>query len=94
MSGAKRQNDPAYQSPKGSFEMVNPHGFYTLKQVCELTTLSATTIWRRRREGSFPEPVVFEGRIAWEVAAIHAWLEKQARRRLASQEPTVAVGDT
>jgi predicted DNA-binding transcriptional regulator AlpA len=67
--------------------MINPHGCYTLKQVCQLTTLSATTIWRRRKDGLFPQPVPLStGRKGWPIAVIHLWLSDRAVQQLNGHE--------
>lgn len=50
-------------------------GFLTKKQVVELTTLSAPTIWRKYRAGSFPRPIsISAGRVAWRESDIREWI--------------------
>lgn len=49
------------------------------REVAEITGLSATTIWRERQRGTFPDPIkISAGRLGWRVSDLNAWLE--ARR--------------
>lgn len=49
--------------------------FYSYREVCELTTLSRTTIWRLRRREAFPAPKkMSNGRIAWRARDVIAWM--------------------
>jgi prophage regulatory protein len=42
--------------------------------------LSRTTVWRRIRDGRFPQPLkISPGRVAWLKAEIVAWIEDQRR---------------
>jgi prophage regulatory protein len=48
--------------------------YYSYREVCELTTLSRTTIWRLRRKNLFPAAVrLSDGRIAWRARDVIAW---------------------
>jgi prophage regulatory protein len=39
------------------------------------TTLDRITIWRKVRDGSFPQPIkISERRIAWREADVEAWI--------------------
>jgi prophage regulatory protein len=47
--------------------------------VCELTSLSAPTIWRLVREGKFPPAIrIAPGRVAWRASDIEEWLTSRA----------------
>ncbi|WP_423340585.1 helix-turn-helix transcriptional regulator [Rhizobium sp. HT1-10] len=70
--------------------MLNANGIYTLRQVCELTSLSKSTIFRLRKDGKFVAAVrLTNGRIGFPIAEIHRWLaarpaeqpERRARNR-------------
>jgi prophage regulatory protein len=45
----------------------------TVKEVCERTTFSRTTLWRRVRENCFPKPLKFGSRIAFDEADLKQW---------------------
>lgn len=48
------------------------------REVFRRVALSRTTVWRRVREGSFPQPVnLGPKRIAWREADVVAWIEAQ-----------------
>ncbi len=56
-----------------------------LSEVVALTGLSRTTIYRKMREGSFPEPFKMGARaVRWRESEIRAWMEGRPR----------ATGDT
>jgi prophage regulatory protein len=49
----------------------------SFQTVCEMTTVSRTTIWRMVRAGAFPKPIkVSANRKAWRGAEVKAWLER------------------
>ena len=51
-------------------------GFYSTRQVCDLTTYSKTTLWREWRAGRFPKPVkVSRGRVAFIREQVDAWIK-------------------
>lgn len=51
--------------------------FYSYREVCEITTLSRTTIWRLRKRKAFPAPQkMSSGRIAWRVRDVIAWVRR------------------
>lgn len=58
--------------PRGKRTINNPHGVYSYRDVCDLTTLSRKTIYRLRKGRLFPEgrkrPT---GRIVRPKAVIH-----------------------
>jgi len=46
----------------------------SIKEVVKKTGLSRTTIWRKRRDKSFPNPVqISDGRIGFKVSDLDAW---------------------
>jgi prophage regulatory protein len=50
-------------------------GFYSARQVCELTTYSKTTLWRELRAKRFPHPIrISPGRVAFIRDQVDAWL--------------------
>jgi prophage regulatory protein len=52
---------------------------YSYREVCELTTLSRTTIWRLRKKGAFPAEIrLSNGRIAWRARDVSAWMRRLA----------------
>ncbi len=49
-----------------------------LKQVKEITGLSASTIWRLEKENLFPKRRKISRRaVAWQASAVQTWLENQ-----------------
>ena len=51
-----------------------PGRFLSKKEVAAETSLSKATIDRRRREGTFPEPLQLGGgRVAWTERSIEEW---------------------
>lgn len=50
-------------------------GFFSARQVEEITSLSRVTIWRLRRSGTFPQPVNLCGsRVGYPRAAVLDWI--------------------
>lgn len=58
-----------------------PHtGFVRESRLLVFLPFSHSTLWRRVRAKTFPEPVRISGRItAWRVEDIRAWIEQQGR---------------
>lgn len=53
-------------------------GFYSKAQVCRLTTLNSTTLWRRIRAGDFPRGVKLSpNRVGWPKQAVHDWIARK-----------------
>lgn len=51
-----------------------------IAEVSEMVGLSRTTIWRREREGDFPQRLRLGGRrIGWNADEVVAWLEARPR---------------
>lgn len=59
--------------PPGGRRMVR------LPEVMEITGLSRTTIWRRERDGSFPQPIRLGGEhtraVGWREQDIYDWID-------------------
>ena len=56
-----------------------------LHEVKRRTGLSGTTIWRRRREGSFPSPVdLGNGILGWYEDEIEIWIKARPRVSIAA----------
>ena len=54
-------------------------GFLRQSQVLLFIPVSKSTLWRRIRARSFPEPVKLSVRVtAWRAEDIRAWIEQQA----------------
>jgi prophage regulatory protein len=46
-----------------------------IRKVCELTSLSRATIYRRVDDGKFPKPIrISRNRVAWRERAVLDWL--------------------
>lgn len=57
-------------------------GYYTLREVCALTTLSPRTIGRLIDEGRFPKPDrMSKRRNAWLKKDVHRWMALRDRWR-------------
>ena len=56
--------------------------FLRTKDITELLGVTRTTIWRWRREGTFPEPHrIGPATVGWPRAVIEDWLASQAPER-------------
>lgn len=54
----------------------------TTKDVCRVVSLSRQELWRRRREGTFPEPVKLgPRRVGFRREEIEAWLQARITER-------------
>ena len=55
-------------------------GFLRQPQVLQLVGFSARTLWRRCKEGTFPQPVKLSARItAWRADEVANWITEQGR---------------
>ena len=55
-------------------------GFLRQRQVLQIASFSATTLWRRCKAGTFPKPIKLSAQIsAWRVEEIRAWVEAQGK---------------
>lgn len=51
-----------------------------LPEVTERTGLSRTTIWRKERDGDFPQRVRLSANsVGWREAEVEAWIESRPR---------------
>jgi predicted DNA-binding transcriptional regulator AlpA len=61
-------------------------GFYTLREVIALTSLSGTTIWRATRDGEFPRSAkLTRGRVGFPKAAVDAWIAEKTAASAAAE---------
>ena len=67
-------SDPTPTSPSPS-ESFRSSRLLRLPVVAARVGLSATTIWRQRRRGQFPDPVrISPGCVAWREADVESWI--------------------
>ena len=60
--------------------MSNSNRLLRRREVEERTGLARTTIYRKMREGSFPEPIQVGARaVRWPASEIEAWLTSRPR---------------
>ena len=60
-------------------DLSNPDLVLSQKQVCDLTGLKRNTIWKLRRDGTFPNPHKLTTRkIGWPARVISDWLMARA----------------
>ena len=61
-------------------ELVNRHRILRIPEVCHLTGLGKSTVYKKLSEGSFPAPVRLGPRaVGWRTGDIFAWLEDPGR---------------
>jgi predicted DNA-binding transcriptional regulator AlpA len=55
--------------------MLDPKSdlLWAAKTVAERLDVSLTTLWRLRRRGDFPKPVIINSRLYWRCADISRW---------------------
>ena len=54
----------------------------TIRQACEITSLSRTTLWSKARRGEFPKPVSLGGgRKAFLASEVDDWIEARLAER-------------
>ena len=59
-------------------DSVSDIGFYSARQVREVTTLSDMAIWRLRQTGEFPDPVpLTKQRVGYPKAAVNQWIAER-----------------
>jgi prophage regulatory protein len=57
------------------------------EEVRDRVRLSEPTIWRLRRKGKFPSPIILgERRIAYSESEIEAWIEAQRRAAYTTED--------
>ncbi len=53
-------------------------GFVRQSAILPMLGFSATTLWRRVKKGTFPQPVKLSERVtAWRAEEVRAWMESQ-----------------
>jgi len=58
-------------------------GFVRQAALLPLLSFSATTLWRRVKQGTFPKPVKLSPMVtAWRVEEVRAWIDAQSASHL------------
>lgn len=58
----------------------------SVRQVCEASTLSRTTLWRCVRRGELAAPIQLSpGRVAFDAEAVERWLEGKVTASAATE---------
>lgn len=62
-----------------------------IPEVCNLTGMSRATIWRKARDGSFPQPFrISEAITSWDESEIVAWLDAKKANVIYLRERRIA----
>lgn len=49
------------------------------KKVMEMTSFSASSLWRRMQDGSFPKSIkIGPNRVAWKLSDVEEWMQSKA----------------
>ena len=84
--------DPSSTSPSQS-EFSSSSRLLRLPMVVARVGLSATTIWRQRRCGQFPDPVrISPGCVAWREADGESWIASRAEASVGGAQKAEAGG--
>lgn len=52
--------------------------YLNIKEVCERTSLSRSTVYRLIKDGYFPRKIkISKSRVAWRDCEVNAWLQEQ-----------------
>ena len=79
---------PTSPSPSESFRSSR---LLRLPVVAARVGLSATTIWRQRRRGQFPDPVrISPGCVAWREADVESWIASRSEASVGGSQGTEA----
>lgn len=71
----KRNDEPRFADLTTEF-MFQLDAFMSEKAVMKVTTLSRTSLYRKRVAGEFPEPEpISEGRVGYRVRDVYQWLQ-------------------
>ena len=74
---APQQNNQQYLLPSV--------GFVRLATILPVLGFSATTLWRRVKRGTFPQPIKLSERVtAWRAEDVHAWMAAQGNSQQAA----------
>lgn len=58
--------------------LKNPERLIRLKELTKIVSYSATSIWRRYSEGTFPKPVrLGPAAVAWRLSEVEAWMNSR-----------------
>ena len=70
---------------------MQDHQMLRPTEVMARTGLSRTTIWRKVKDGSFPNPLVLgKNSIGWPAQTITDWLESRERRSYSAESSAQA----
>ena len=60
-------------------------GFVRQAAILPVLGFSATTLWRRVKQGTFPQPIKLSERVtAWRAEDVHAWMAAQGNSQQAA----------
>ncbi len=60
-------------------------GFVRQASILPVLGFSATTLWRRVKQGTFPQPIKLSERVtAWRAEDVHAWMAAQGNSQQAA----------
>ena len=60
-------------------------GFVRQAALLPVLGFSATTLWRRGKQGTFPQPIKLSERVtAWRAEDVHAWMAAQGHSQQAA----------
>ena len=60
-------------------------GFVRQASILPVLGFSATTLWRRVKRGTFPQPIKLSERVtAWRAEDVHAWMAAQGNSQQAA----------
>ena len=86
-------SDPLSSSPSLSASSRSSR-LLRLPVVVARVGLSATTIWRQRRHGQFPDPVrISPGCVAWREADVESWIASRSEASVGGSQEAEAGGD-
>ena len=86
-------SDPLSSSPSLSASSRSSR-LLRLQVVAARVGLSATTIWRQRRRGQFPDPVrISPGCVAWREADVESWIASRSEASVGGSQEAEAGGD-
>lgn len=62
-------------------DKLSPRALITKRQIrASVYPVSEPTLWRRIKEGKFPQPVESGGMAFWRVGDVNAWLDAKSRK--------------
>ena len=73
------RKEPHLPTSTEGFVMVPPREVLRIKDVCEMLDVGTVTLWRWRKDGTFPKPLQLgPNTVAWPRSVIEQWLESRA----------------